>query len=112
MNGYVGKTLKNEKEEEYLILNELEYKGIACVYGMKVMPNNEEGEKAFFQLSSDSSISLVTITSKKMISALSHLLFEENKGDDEPRKIMDNESIPDYLAYLDEFYKGKVVTIM
>lgn len=113
MNGsYVGKTLRNEKEEEYLVLNEITYKNIDCVYAVKVTNDGSEGKKEFFQLSQDSSVSLVTITSKKMISALSAALFEENKPSDAPRKILPNESIMDYLAYLDEFYKGKVVTIM
>ena len=37
------KTLKDEKDEEYLILKVINYKGISCAYAMKVLENNEEG---------------------------------------------------------------------
>lgn len=110
--GYVGKTLRNEKDEEFIILNELSYKNIDCVYAMRVTKDNTEGEKLFFQLSSDANVSLVSINSKKMIKALSEELFHETKTDDNPRRIKPEESVADYLKYLDEFYKSKIVTSM
>lgn len=112
MDSFVGKTLKNEKDEEYIVLTELEYKNIPCVYAMKVEVEDKEGPKQFFQVTSDKDIKLVNIKSKRMINALNECLFEKTKTGDVPRKIKNNESISDYLAYLDDFYKTKVVTIM
>ena len=107
----VGKTLRDEKDEEYIVLTELTYKDIPCVYAMKVLEAEKEGEKLFFQLTTDDPVKLVNIKSKKMLVALSDTLF---KGEivEKPRKIKEDESIADYLAYLDEFYRSKVVTIM
>jgi len=109
---FVGKTLRDEKDEEYVVLMELTYKNIPCVYAMKVREDNEEGEKMFFQLTNDENIKLVNIKSKKMLEALAECLFNKTALDNNPRKINENESIADYLAYLDEYYKSKVVTIM
>ena len=39
-------------------------------------------------------------------------LYEQSKGDDKPRRINPDESIQAYLAYLDEFYRSKIVTII
>jgi len=108
----IGKTLKNEKDEEYIVLSELNFKNIPCVYAMKVMPDESEGEKTFFQVTGDSEIKLVNITSKKMLNALIEKMFAQNKQEDKPRKIKEDESIANYLAYLDEYYKTKVVTII
>ena len=47
-----------------------------------------------------------------MLVALSETLFNQTVGDNKPRKIKEDESIADYMAYLDEFYRTKVVTIM
>lgn len=112
-DGYVGKTLKNEKDEEYIVLSELTYKNIPCVYAMKVLDTEEEGEKSFFQIScSNEVVHLVNIKSKKMVEALNDAFFKQNENDNVPRKIKEDESIQDYLAYLDDFYKSKVVTII
>lgn len=108
---FVGKTLRDEKDEEYIVLTELTYKNIPCVYAMKVLEEEKEGEKMFFQLTTDENIKLVNIKSKKMLLALSETLFNQTQ-DSKPRKIKEDESIADYLAYLDEFYRSKVVTIM
>lgn len=108
----IGKTFRDEKDEEYVVLKELTYKGIACVYAMKVREDNEEGEKMFFQLTNDENIKLVNIKSEKMLEALADSLFNQTALDNKPRKINENESIAEYLAYLDEFYKSKVITIM
>ena len=109
---FVGKTLRDEKDEEYIVLTELTYKNIPCVYAMKVLEEEKEGEKLFFQLTNDENIKLVNIKSKKMLVALSETLFNQTHGDSKPRKINEEESIAEYLAYLDEFYRSKVVTIM
>ena len=109
---FVGKTLRDEKDEEYIVLSELTYKNIPCVYAMKVLEEEKEGEKMFFQLTTDDNIKLVNIKSKKMLVALSETLFNQTVGDNKPRKIKEDESIADYMAYLDEFYRTKVVTIM
>ena len=109
---FVGKTLRNEKDEEFIVLSELTYKDIPCVYAMKVLEEEKEGEKMFFQLTTDDNIKLVNIKSKKMLLALSETLFNGAKADDKPRRIKEEESIADYLAYLDDFYRSKVVTIM
>ena len=109
---FVGKTLRDEKDEEYIVLSELTYKNIPCVYAMKVLEEEKEGEKMFFQLTTDENIKLVNIKSKKMLLALGETLFNGTKADSKPRKINEEESIADYLAYLDEFYRSKVVTIM
>lgn len=111
-SSFVGKTLKNEKDEEFIVLSELTYRNIPCVYAMKVMEDEKEGEKRFFQLTTDENIKLVNIKSKKMLMALTDTLFGEEKKSDKPRKIKETESIAEYLAYLDEFYRSKVVTIM
>ena len=108
----VGKILKDEKDIEYVVLKELTYKSIPCVYAMKVEENDEQGEKMFFQVTTDDTARLVNIKSKKMLNALADCLFNETALDNKPRKIKDDESIASYLAYLDEFYKSKVVTIM
>lgn len=109
---FVGKTLRDEKDIEYVVLKELTYKSIPCVYAMKVEESGEEGEKMFFQLTTDENIKLVNIKSKKMLNALAECLFNQTVLDNKPRRIKDDESIASYLAYLDEFYKSKVVTIM
>lgn len=109
MNNYIGKTLKDEKDEEYLILKVINYKGISCAYAMKVLENNEEGEKKIFQLSKNS---LISIDSKKMIEDITQMLIESNDIVDKPRKIKDDESIADYLKYLDDYFKTRIVTIM
>ncbi len=112
MESFVVKTLRNEKDEDYIILSEFTIKEIPCVYAMKIEKEDKEGEKCFFQLTSDEVPSLVSIKSKKMLKTLTEALYEQTKGDDRPRKINEDESIQAYLAYLDEFYKSKVVTIM
>lgn len=113
MDSCVGKTLRNVKGEEFIVLTELSCKGIPCVYAMKVEENEKEGEKQFFQLSKDNEeLTLIVIKSKKMLASLTEALFEKTKGDNKPRKIEETESISEYLAYLDEFYKSKVVTIL
>ena len=109
---YVGKTLKNENNEEFVVLSQIRYKNIPCVYAMKVQENDEEGEKSFFQIASDNGIYLVSINSPKMIETLFDVMFKENANNEKPRKIKDNESIPDYFAYLDDYYKTKVTTIL
>ena len=110
---YVGKTLPNENGEEYIILNEVTYKSIPFVYAMKIMPNEEEGEKIFFQIATENEdIHLVNIDSPKMIDALFSAMFKQNAKEDKPRRIKENESIQDYFAYLEEYYRSKVVTIM
>lgn len=107
MNDLVGKILKDAKDEEYKVLNELRYKNIACVYAQKVGKENENIKK-FFQLTGDDDIAIVEVISKKLISGLNDALFELTKPNDKARKIEEKESIADYLAYLDEFYKTKV----
>ncbi|MBE6155804.1 MAG: hypothetical protein E7164_03500 [Firmicutes bacterium] len=109
---FVGKTLRDEKDEEYIVLTELTYQNIPCVYAMKVLENEKEGDKLFFQLTGDEDVKLVSIKSKKMLLALSETLLKGGNLDDKPRKIKEEESIADYLAYLDDFYRSKVVTIM
>ena len=109
---YVGKTLRNEKDEEFIVLSQLTYKNIPCVYVMRITSNNTEGEKMFFQLSTDGDIHLVSIKSKKMLNALSETLFKNSSQGDRARKIEPNESIADYMDYLDNFYKNRVVTIV
>lgn len=108
----IGKVLRDEKDLEYVVLKELTYKSIPCVYAMKVEENDAEGEKIFFQVTTDETVHLVNIKSKKMLAALADCLFNETALDNKPRKINEDESIASYLAYLDEFYKSKVVTIM
>lgn len=108
--GLIGKTLKDENNDEYIVLNELNFKNIPCVYTAKITSNEEEGKKQFFQLSKEGELSLVTINSKKMISSLNESLIKYTQEHDNPRKIEENESIPDYLAYLDDYYKSKIVT--
>ncbi len=112
MESLVGKSLKDEKDEEYIVLSEFVVKDIPCVYAMKLEKDEKEGEKKFFQLTKDEIPSLVNIKSKKMLSTLTDALYQSTKGDEKPRKIEENETIQAYLAYLDEFYKTKVVTIM
>lgn len=109
---YVGKTLKNEKDESYIVLSELTYKNIPCVYVMKITVSGGEGEKMFFQLSSGDDVHLVSIKSKKMLNALSETLFRSAEQKDSPRKINAEESIADYMDYLDNFYKNRIVTII
>jgi len=109
MNDLIGKTLLNEKDEQYLILKVIDYKGIKCAYAMKVMNKDEEGEKSIFQLNENR---LVTINSKKMINELTQMLIDSKDIVDKPRKIKKDESIKDYMKYLDEYYKTRVVTIM
>lgn len=107
--GLIGKSLKDENNEEYVVVNELNFKNIPCVYTVKVTDDNSEGEKRFFQLSKEGEIKLVSIKSKKMINSLNESLIKINQKNDKPRKINDDESIQDYLAYLDEYYKSKIV---
>ena len=61
MESFVGKTLRNEKDEEYIVLSEFSIKEIPCVYAMKIEKEDKEGEKCFFQLTNDKEPSLVTI---------------------------------------------------
>ena len=112
MESFIGKTLKNEKDEDYIILSEFTIKEIPCVYAMKIEKEDKEGEKNFFQITNDEAPSLVNIKSKKLIKALTEALYQQTKGDDKPRRINPDESIQAYLAYLDEFYRTKVVTII
>ena len=76
---------------------------------VKVLDNNEEGEKKIFQLSKNS---LISIDSKKMIGDITQMLIDSNDIVDKPRKIKENESISDYLKYLDDYFKTRIVTIM
>ena len=48
MNDYIGKTLKDEKDEEYLILKVINYKGISCAYAMKVLDKSKVLEYGSF----------------------------------------------------------------
>ena len=112
MNEYIGKTLKDEKDEDYIVLKLLDYKGIICAYAMKVTDNEDDGEKRIFQFSKDNGGSLISIESKKMINDITNMLIETKDIIDKPRKIKDGESIADYLKYLDEFYKTRIVTRM
>ena len=107
---YEGKTLKNEQGIEYIVLKELNYKSIPCVYAMQVMPNDEEGEKQLFQITEEGI--LIDIKSKKILKNLSEMMFREQAKNEKPRKIREDESIESYLAYLDEYYKTKIVTII
>ena len=112
MEDYVGKTLKDDSGKDYIILSQITYKNIPCVYAMEVKEDNEEGNKLFFQIKNDNDIYLVSIDSPKMIVSLQELLFKKNIQEDKPRKIKDDESIADYLAYLEDYYKSRVVTII
>ena len=76
-----------------------------CLQVFPVEYNEEYKENVDFLVETD-------IKSKKMLLALSDTLFNQTTLDNKPRKIKENESIADYLAYLDEFYRSKVVTIM
>lgn len=109
MDSFVGKTLTNDKGESFVILNQLYYKSILCCYAMKVMENDVPGEEKFFQIIDNK---LMDIGSKKMISMLNDLLFKQNENNNKPRKIKENESIESYFAYLDDYYKKKVVAII
>ena len=79
------------------------------IYYNENLENNEEGEKKIFQLSKNS---LISIDSKKMIEDITQMLIESNDIVDKPRKIKDDESIADYLKYLDDYFKTRIVTIM
>ncbi len=105
---YVGKELVNLQDETYLILNELVYKNIKCVFAQK----KGTEDRCFFQLSDDDVPKLIAINSEKLLDSLSKELLEESRKDNKPRKIGENESIADYLAYLDDFYKGQLSTII
>lgn len=107
---YVGRTLKNENNEEFVILSQVVYKNILCVYAVPALAG-EDGKKAFFQVTGENA-QLVSIQSPKMIEVLYDIMFKENVKEDKPRKIKEGESIPDYFAYLDEYYKSKVTTII
>ena len=106
----VGKVLMNEKKESYIVLSMLSYKSIPCVLAQAIMDDGTEGENKFFQLSTGDDISLVDIKSKKILNALKEYI--DSQRTDIPRKIKENESIPSYLAYLDDFYKTKVISNM
>ena len=54
----------------------------------------------------------LNIDSKKMIEDITQMLIESNDIVDKPRKIKDDESIADYLKYLDDYFKTRIVTIM
>ena len=108
---YVGKTLKDDKENEYIILSQIRYKSLPCVYAMK-NDSNESGEKTFFQVVVGKNPHLMEIESEKMKKTLYDLMFKESIKEEKPRKIKDNESITDYFAYLDDYYKTKVTTIL
>lgn len=71
----IGKILKKDKEK-YLVLNELTYKNIDCVYAAKLCDDGKEGEKCFFQLSTDNNI--IPIISKKMLNALSEMVTKHS----------------------------------
>lgn len=105
---YEGKELVNMQDETYLILNELVYKNIKCVFAQK----KGTEERCFFQLSDDEVPKLIAINSEKLLDSLSKELLEQSRKDNKPRKIMPEENIADYLAYLDEFYKGQLTTII
>ena len=109
---YVGKALKDDKGEEYVILSQIRYKSLPCVYAMKNVAEGEKGEKIFFQVVIDTVPHLMEIRSEKMKKALYDLMFKESLKEEKPRRIKDNESITDYFAYLDEYYKTKVTTIL
>lgn len=107
--GLIGKALKDENNEEYVVVNELNFKSIPCVYTVKVTSDGTDGEKRFFQVAKEGEERLVSIKSKKMISSLNESLIKMTQVNDKPRRIEENESIPDYLAYLDEYYKSKII---
>lgn len=110
MDEIIGKVLKNEKDEEYVVLEYLEYKDIPCVYAMKVC-DNKEAQKTFLELDKKDKLSLISINSKKMLTGLTNKMFKDSK-DNNPRKINEDESIAEYLNYLDEFYKSHSVTVL
>ena len=113
MEDFVGKTLKHENGHNYIILSQLTYKNIPCVYAMEVNDDNQEGEKLFFQIKKDNDIIyLVGIDSPKMVVSLKELLFKKNFQEQKPRKIEAEESIADYLSYLEDYYKSRIVTIV
>lgn len=105
----VGKTLVNETGESYIILKVINYKGIKCAYAMALTEDSGEKEKKIFQISGKT---LISIESKKMVSDITQMLIDSNDIKDTPRKIKNNEEISDYLKYLDDYYKTRVVTIM
>lgn len=105
----VGKTFVNETGENYIILKVINYKGIKCAYAMALTEDGSEGEKKIFQISEKT---LISIESKKMVSDITQMLIDSNDIKDTPRKIKNNEEISDYLKYLDDYYKTRVVTIM
>ena len=103
-NDLVGKQLLNEKDESFTVLAVVSYKGINCAYC-----KNATCDGKFFQISLDNQ-SLVSIESKKILNALTECLKNEEKNR-EPRKINEGESVTDYLTYLDDFYKTKIISI-
>lgn len=98
---YVGKTLQNDKDEEFVVLSQVCYKNLLCVYAMKSLPNDAEGDKAFFQVSGSKKKRLVPINSPKMTKALYDMMFKNNAKEAKPRKIKEDESITEYFNYLD-----------
>ena len=109
---YVGKSLNDDKGNEFIILSQVRYKSLPCVYAMKNDSKEDNGEKTFFQVIIDKNPHLMEIKSEKMKKALYDLMFKEKIKEDTPRKIKGNESITDYFAYLDDYYKTKVTTIL
>ncbi len=109
---YVGKTIKTENGEVFVVLGQVKYKNIQCVYAMKTTNDDSEGEKRFFQITNGEKKQLVAVESKKMVDTLLDIMFKENMKTKKPRKIKDNESITDYFAYLDDYYKTRVNTVL
>ena len=109
---FVGKTLKNDKGQEFIVLSQVRYKSLPCVYAMLHDGKDNDKEKSFFQISLGKKPRLVEIKSEKMKKALYELMFKETIKDEKPRKINDKESITSYFEYLDDYYKNKVTTII
>ena len=112
MESFVGKSLKNTDGEEYIVLSEFNIKDINCVYAMKVEQDDKEGDKRFYQLTSDEIPTLVNIKSNKLIKSLNEALTDQIKNNEKPRKIKEDESIQEYLSYLDEFYRSRLTSVI
>jgi hypothetical protein len=112
MESLVGKSLKNEQNVDFIVLSEFSCKGIPCAYAMKIEKEEKEGIKQFFQVTNEEHPSLMEIKSEKMIKNLVETLEHQMKEDAKPRKIREDESISQYLAYLDDFYRSRIVTIL
>lgn len=105
----VGKVLKNENEEDYMVISVLSYKGLLCAYCEQLL-DGKKGRKDYFQVTPGND-GLISIASTKILKALREC-NEEARRNIKPRKIKQNEKISDYFNYLDNFYKSNVVNNM